>query len=473
MEAGKSLTSRFRLYIPAGLAFALATVLSTRRAIWNDEGATIYRVAMPWRDFIDASIHRTDLVHATYYAIVKALHPLVGYDLFRMRLISAAAVALSVIGLGKLIALLLDSKSALLGQIIFIALPVTMDFGTDARSYALATTAAIWLSYYFFLILARQSHNQAVGRLYFLYIALAIFAIHLFIYLAFFPVVTLIYLLITRGRSMLRPFLLSYLLIYVLCSPVLYQASTQSSQINWLSRSFISSIGDAFTIATASTLGIATFISGIGCALVLLNLLKKRSQLSIQERSLLLFSLILAFIPALVLIGISLIHPLFTQRYLAPFSFTFALILVIVVRRITGIAHRLFILVLVAICLVSTASNFQSDGRDLWALKREILVEHAQSGDAVMAVKAHYERLFQLDPIPGLSIVRQEKSPVAPDALANVNTVTLEDSPARIFLLPSKSVSEDYLTLMRTNGYHQSAQYPVGPGAILEFVLNK
>lgn len=453
--------------IPLASAF-VAGLLSTRRAIWSDEGATIYRITIGWKQFISLSWDQNDLVHGTYYAILKLLNPIVGENLFAIRSISALSLGLSLLGIARLMSLFAEVKFVITAQILFLLLPSTSSFATEARSVGIATTLVIWLSYLFFVILKKLEHHEKINKEFTLFITLSIFSLFFFIYLAFLQIVFLLHCLIRKNRQPFKIFLLAALITFVATLPFTLQASLQTGQIGWLKSNLWKSITDALTVATPSRFGLLAFVGSFCIILLILTLIQKKERLSNSEKSLILWAFLVITIPAIIIISLSEIKPLFTQRYLVPFTPGFAILAAIALLKLAQHRAQIVSALLVIVSLLSIGSNFGTSGRDYWGDKIEIVKSKSTGNFAIMASQRHYERVFFIQPIPRAVVLHLSDSIKVPEVFAAVPRVDISSAPNTIFLISSKIVEKKDLLLLQNRGYKIFERYKVGPGAIIE-----
>jgi|APCry1669191812_1035378.scaffolds.fasta_scaffold07763_1 mannosyltransferase len=465
-------TARVQLLLVPFLATITSFVLSGRRSIWSDEAATIYRINLSWKLFFHASIYKDDVVHATYYAILKIAHFALGSDLFRLRMFSGLCIGFALYGIGKLTLLFFDKNHALLVQIILFLLPSTLDYGTDARSYALSFATDTWLCFLFFRIYQRAQESKSYGWLITGFIFLDVITSQIFIYNILIGFVLIVFLLRKRKTSLSKIFLLAHGLAVASTIPLLVIASIQISQIGWITRGFFQAWGDALSVAFASKSWVMAILGTLIFTVVTIYLARRRSLLSEPHRDLMFWAISMISFPAGFLIVASLLHPIFTQRYVFPFTSGVALLLGLAYMGLQKVGRIALASLLIPVCLLATAFNFQTSGRDYWGAKVSIIQKHSRPDAAVMASGRFYEEVLIVQPIRNVSVLRFPNSPKLPTGVKLPKTVTLESRPSQIFVIPLTKVHPADISLLEANGYSLTNSYRVGPGAILEFNRN-
>lgn len=209
------------------LAALVCFIGSWHVSLWTDEAASLSgaRRSLPdlWR-----MIHNIDLVHGSYYAFLHFWIEIFGSSAVSVRLPSALAAGISTSGVYLLARRMLSPRAAVAGALVFVVLPRTTWMGIEARPYAFAVAAAIWLSFVLLVALQKQGRWPWI-----VYGALAAVAVVINIYLALLLVAHGITMLIHRGlrsRQFWRWFAAAGTGL-ILASPVAYGATQQSQQI--------------------------------------------------------------------------------------------------------------------------------------------------------------------------------------------------------------------------------------------------
>ena len=116
------------------LTGAVAAICLNSRELWTDEYATVFAVHdTTWTQFRNL-IHHQDLVHATYYAIMRPYVAVFGDSAFALRAPSMLAMALAGAALPYLGRRLHSLTAGVVAATLFAATPSISRYGEEARS---------------------------------------------------------------------------------------------------------------------------------------------------------------------------------------------------------------------------------------------------------------------------------------------------------------------------------------------------
>jgi mannosyltransferase len=216
-------------WIAAIVATLLGMLFSWRPSFWFDEAATVSAANRSEIDILRLLLN-FDAVHGLYYLAMHAWLSWVPINEFTARLPSAAAVGAAAAGmivLGKLVA---DRPTAWAAAVAFTVLPRTLWSAVEARSYALTTAVAVWLTVV--LVIAAARRGSALWVLYALSLSLAIVA---YVYLGLLVFAHAVTLALTRKWRRLVPFALAMVAALALASPLIALAARQRhTQLWWI-----------------------------------------------------------------------------------------------------------------------------------------------------------------------------------------------------------------------------------------------
>lgn len=174
----------------AWLAPSLVGVLATvgsgvgywNPSLWTDEAATISVASRPVPQ-IFAVVGHLDAVHAAYYLFMHVWISVLGIAPWSLRLPSVAAIgfaAAGVVVLGRQVA---TPRLGVTAGLLFAILPRVTWAATEARSFALVTMLAVWVTVVFMLAVRGRTTwwilyalLAAIGVLLFVYFALVVLA---------------------------------------------------------------------------------------------------------------------------------------------------------------------------------------------------------------------------------------------------------------------------------------------------------
>lgn len=152
---------RGRLLDPWAVA-ALATVIGAawacRPSLWFDEGATISAAANRTLPELWRLLGHIDAVHGLYYLAMHGWYAIFPATEFWSRLPSALAVGTAAAGVTVFTRNFTPRATAVCAGVVFAVLPRITWAGMEARSYAFAVAAAIWLTV---LLVAAARRNRA------------------------------------------------------------------------------------------------------------------------------------------------------------------------------------------------------------------------------------------------------------------------------------------------------------------------
>ncbi|MDX6743517.1 glycosyltransferase family 39 protein [Actinocorallia sp. A-T 12471] len=271
----------------AGLAAALWRLDTP--SLWRDEAVTADLANRSLRQ-LAAVLQEIDAVHAAYYVFMQGWTAVAGDSVIALRLPSALAAAAAA-GLTALIGRrLVSDQVGLIAGLLVAASPFVARHAQEARQYAIVmalATLATWL-------LLRASTRRG-WALYALSVVL-LGAAHLF------ALLLLPAHLITR-RSDWRPYLISTASAMIPLSVLAYASSAQRYQVSWIEPP----TWNGFT-NLLEALGWGPYFAVPAFALMTYAVIRRSPVTPVALPWLLL--------PPALLLSVSLISPLYVQRYL-------------------------------------------------------------------------------------------------------------------------------------------------------------
>ncbi|AEM83066.1 integral membrane protein [Streptomyces violaceusniger Tu 4113] len=114
--------------------------------MWGDESVT-YQLAHRDLSQIWLTAQQIDLVHALYYAVMHEIFGLFGGGLLTLRLPSVLAMSVAASGVGLLGLRLAGPRAGLLAGLVFPLLPQVQKYAQEGRSYAMVCALVTWASY--------------------------------------------------------------------------------------------------------------------------------------------------------------------------------------------------------------------------------------------------------------------------------------------------------------------------------------
>jgi len=254
-------------------------------SIWRDEVVT-YDMARRSLPDLWAALGNADAVHGLYYLLMHALFRVCeGADpLLVLRLPSVLATAVAAAGLALLGHRLAGARAGLLAGLAFAVLPPVQRYAQEGRSYALVCALVVWATY----LLVRAADRRTAG-------AWAAYGTVLLLacLLHEFAVLAVPAHLSALPRPARRPALRVALVVCAGLAPLAALSTRQSAQVSW-----IGGPGAGALLGFAATSALA-----LACALPL------------RHGPLPRLALPLTVLPALTLLLLTPLKPLYVDRY--------------------------------------------------------------------------------------------------------------------------------------------------------------
>lgn len=368
------------------LAAIISFAGSWTPSFWGDEAASIMSAERPLST-VFPMLGRIDAVHGLYYLFLHGWVELFGASELSTRLPSAIGVGLAAAETVVLAFLIFDRRIAVIAGLVFAVLPRVTYMGAEARSYALGTAIAVWLTVLLVVLLTRRTVSPALWGLYSMGFAVAIYS---FLYIILLGIVhAVVVLSLTRSRSLLRRWLGAAGLGVVLALPVIVYALGQHGQISFLAERPSFSPKLVFITQWFGT----SWLAALCWALIAIAVLKavrtwlRGSPRTVPAGMLLVLSWLV--IPTLLLVlGNVFVAPMYTTRYL---SFCTPAVAIMIAAGIAALTHRWIQIVVVALIFwiavpsyVAQRGPYAKNGGSDWRQASAVLGAHARPGDAIV-----------------------------------------------------------------------------------------
>jgi mannosyltransferase len=200
---------------------------------WGDEAASLMSAERSWPS-LWAELSQVDAVHGLYYALLHVWIDVFGASEWSTRALSALAVGLLAAGTVVLGARWFSLRVGVVAGIVCAVLPRTTYLATEARSYALAAAAAVWLTVAFVTLVQRRRTEVWRWALYGVGFAASVM---LFLHLAVLVLVHAVALAAERPRAprgVVRCWIGGTVLGGLLALPLAIVALTQRDQLGYL-----------------------------------------------------------------------------------------------------------------------------------------------------------------------------------------------------------------------------------------------
>ncbi|RSO10857.1 hypothetical protein DMH18_12010 [Streptomyces sp. WAC 06783] len=368
---------------PPAVALVLGIWGNWAPSAWTDEIVTIDVARRSWPQLMEL-LGRVDAVHGLHYVLMWLVGQLNGgLNEFTARVPSAVAVAVAAAGLAWLGRLLGGPRLGLYAGLLLAVLPTASRYAQEARSFAFVMAVAVLATG----VLVKVLSSRAGGRWtagYAVLIALLGWFNLLGLLLVGAHAVTVI--LRRPGRRVVVRLLLALTAGLTAVVPLLILAAAQSS-----------AVGDAAPVTAGTPFNYFTWLltPGQGTLPTALKLLLTCTALAalalLAVRRHKAPSLALAVgvpwlaVPPLLLMGVSLGHPLFAYRYLLFCLPALALLLALAATVVPPYQQLLLVLLTVVPLYASHQAIRQEDSRqwDTHAVIRTLRI-HDAPGDAVL-----------------------------------------------------------------------------------------
>lgn len=400
-RAPRALTPNPRFTRTAVVLGAIGAVVSLagswNPSYWGDEAASVMSAERSLPSLFQM-LGTVDAVHGTYYLLLHLWIQVFGTSELATRLPSALAIGLATMGTAVLARRLFTAEVAIVAALVFAVLPRVTYMGAEARSTAIATACAIWLTVLLLHVLRHAALPTTSVRmrrgLWAAYAALGAFGVYVFLYLVLLIPIHALAVWLWAPKENRRPLWRSWLAAtgigILLAAPVVVYGLAQHDQISFIGRrpppDLVTALVDQWFVSTP----VAVLAWGlVALALVTVFLFPGRLRgLEPAVRPALVVLLAWIIVPSsLLLIGTRLIAPMYTQRYLSfctpALAIAIAIGIVCLGQRWLQATAVLLLVVVVAPIYLSQRTGFAKDGSD-WRQAAAVIAAHAHPGDAVI-----------------------------------------------------------------------------------------
>ncbi|MEU5941085.1 glycosyltransferase family 39 protein [Micromonospora sp. NPDC047548] len=235
LSATQAPASRARIALPVSLvAFTVAALGSTGREIWFDESVTWLTTTISWAE-LWRLLGNMDIAHALYYVVMRLWTTTFGASTLALRLPSLIGTAVAAGALALLGRKLYDTTVGVAAGLLFVAIPSVSRYGQEARSYAWVVALAVLATLALTWTLDRPSWRRfllyggcLLALTYLHFVAAMVLAAH----------ALMVCSTVRQGRGLrtLGTWMATVLLLALAAAPLLYEASTQSGQVSWITR---------------------------------------------------------------------------------------------------------------------------------------------------------------------------------------------------------------------------------------------
>jgi mannosyltransferase len=388
--------------IPAVLTLGITLYQIQGPSFTEDEDATLLAVHRSFPQLVSL-LGKVDVVHGAYYSLIWVVTHLFGGSEFAVRFPSAVAMAVAAGGVAILGRRLVSDLAGLASGLVFAVLPSVSWYAEDARDYAIVTALAVVASY--LLIRAMDSPERRRRWLVWYAVALVFLGLGNLFALLLVPAHALTLASRARGdrafgRSFVKGWLVSVAAAVVVLSPVIVAGYGQLHLVKWIEPLKLRDVLSVMRLAgTRPLFGVAAGITVIG---VIAAAVAGRDRLrAAWPAPLAALALPWLLLPPVVLLTVSVAHPIYTYRYIAfciPAIALLAGTALAALDRVLGSAGRVLgvagLIVIALVGLSAQTSQRKQNGHGFnIRLVNQIVARHERPGDPVLLISgAVYER---------------------------------------------------------------------------------
>ncbi|WP_345982084.1 glycosyltransferase family 39 protein [Streptomyces sp. DSS69] len=423
-------TRALAVVAPASLSLALGMWGIRRQGtMWGDEAVT-YRLAQRELHQLWETAQQIDLVHALYYAVMHVVFDVFGAGLLSLRLPSVLAMAAAAGGVGLLGLLLAGPRAGVTAGLVFALLPQVQKYAQEGRSYAMVCALIAWATCALVISMERRGRRRW---------AVYGFAMLLACLLHEFAVLALaahgVTLIVSHpSRAVLRAWTVTAAGVVAGLLPLAIVSAGQSEQVSWIGG------------PVRPYPWLAALMVGLVCTRVPL-----RSRGTVRLTAL---AVPLLVLPGALLLTVSLVRPIFVDRYVLFSDIGLALLLgafLEYVHRLPRYSWTVYVAVpaaLIALApLSSSLRTAQSRSNDATAIGAAVRTE-GRPGDGLLYLSGQQRTLTAADPddtrlLVDLALARD---PVTSNTLAGI------ERPAREIAARMKRF--DRIVVVRAAGVH-------------------
>jgi mannosyltransferase len=384
------------LVVPPLVAFALSLWSITTPSYWRDEAATISAISRPFGQLIKM-LGNVDAVHGAYYMLMWPLAHLFGHGEFVMRFPSALAAAVATAFVAAIGRRVITPWVGLAAGLLFAVLPVATRYAQEARSYEMVIGTSCIASY---LLIRMLQANQETRRKWLIGYGLSLGVLGilnifgLLLIPAHFITVALDVWRRRRSpeaRQLAIGWILAAVAGVILASPVLALGWQQRGQVAWIANNQSSS-GLMSVLTLVGSILITLLIGGIVVIALLLSTEPVPRRRAAWRWQLTELSVPWMLVPPVLLLGASVVSPIYTSRYIllcVPAGALLGGMALVSLGRIAGpVALVLVLLAGLPIQLTQRATYGHYD--DIRALD-QIIAANARPGDKVLYTNPNAE----------------------------------------------------------------------------------
>lgn len=297
---------RLAIFAATALTSLLFGAWGIRRedSIWRDESITYQVAHRSVEDILRLTSQNTDAVHGLYYLLMHFVFGLLGDGLVALRLPSVLATALATIAVTAIAMRVSTQRVALFSGMVFAGLPMVQIYQQEGRAYALVTALVATASY--LMLQGLSAPRWRTWALYGGFMTLASWFHELALAALLAHGVTV---LLSRSAAALRAWGTASGCAIAVASPLIVTSIRQSGQqLGWL---------EPPPVSEYLQFGIVILLGGIFVSVL---------AISGQHSQTIAFALPLLLLPKSALFAVSVMQPMWFDRYVLYSTIGFAIL---------------------------------------------------------------------------------------------------------------------------------------------------
>jgi mannosyltransferase len=399
------------------LAAVVSLGCAGRPSFWYDEAATISASYSRSLHQLWQMLGNVDVVEGLYYLLMHGWFDVFPPTEFWSRVPSGLAVAGTAAGVVVLGRQFVSRDAAVASGVVCAILPRSTWAGIEARPYALSMMAAVWLTV--LLVRATRRDNKWVWLSYGIVLTISIL---LDVYLALLFVAHIAFIwLFQRSHTVRRRFAMTSALAGCVLTPFIVAAVGQARQISWIGPIGRRTIEDVTIQQYFERDPPFALLSALVVAAAIVLWLRTSAQLTDSGRQLLTLAIAWLLIPtALIVVWSTLVHPIYTPRYLAFTAPAMALVLGICIAAVASRPWTAALLI--GLFAVAAAPNYVLAQRNTYA---KYGMDYSQVADLITAKAAPGDCLLVNDTVTFMPAPMRPLMAARPDAYRKLVDLTL------------------------------------------------
>jgi mannosyltransferase len=399
------------------LAAAVSLGGAGRPSFWYDEAATISASYSRSLGQLWQMLSNVDAVHGLYYLLMHGWFQIFAPTEFWSRAPSGLAIGGAAAGLVVLGRQFSSRTVAVASGVVCAILPRATWAGIEARPYALSMMAAVWLTV--LLVYAARRDNASAWLSYGIVLAISIL-LDVYLVLLFLTHVAFI-CVFRRRQNVLVRFAITSVLVSCVVTPFVVVAAGQAHQISWVAPIGRRTIEDVTVQQYFERSPPFAVLSALVVAAATVWWLRTSAQLRESDRQLLTLAIAWLLIPtALIVIWSSLVHPIYTPRYL---TFTAPAIALVLGVCIAAVASRPWAAAaLIVLFALAALPNYVLAQRNPYA---KYGMDYSQVADLITAKAAPGDCLLVNDTVTFMPAPMRPLMAARPDAYRKLMDLTL------------------------------------------------